>query len=180
MKTIESGRNRILVGSFDSHEKAREAGCENRAHLVIARIRRKFRTVEKDFAFDKFVLTPEGAAFEIGKGRKIGVAGKILSVREFVRKRLDGVRWFSSSENPEIETPELTELENYVLELAKDMGLFTDGFGNVSFRREGGLAITPRGIDKSKLTESDFIRVRADLSERKIEYSGHRKPSIDS
>lgn len=42
------------------------------------------------------------------------------------------------------------------------------------------MAITPRGIDKSKLTESDFIGVRADIEKRKIKYSGDRKPSIDS
>lgn len=136
MKTIESGKNRILVGSFDSREKARDAGCENKAHLVIARIRRKFRTVEKDVAFDKFVLTPEGAAFEIGKGRKITVAEKILSVREFVEKRLGGVNWFSSESNEKIESPVLEDSEKYVLELAKIMNFFTDGYGNVSFRRK--------------------------------------------
>lgn len=42
------------------------------------------------------------------------------------------------------------------------------------------MIITPRAVDKSKLSENDFIEVRPDLRRRTIEYSGGRKPSIDS
>lgn len=68
-----------------------------------------------------------------------------------------------------------------MLKLAQESQLLIDENGNASVKlSDNAVAITPRGVDKSKLTGDDILLIQVDQEQRQIFVNSERKPSIDS
>jgi len=127
------------------------------------------------------MVTPEGGAIQAPQGPKTEVAHNIWN---FIEKRQD-VQWFTTVQDQSLPMKVLhhdAEMRTAdLLDFAQKAGLLPNNSGNVSVKLENDLiAITPRGVDKSKLSPSDFVVVKVDASERKVFVNSASKPSIDS
>ena len=126
------------------------------------------------------IVTPEGGAIPAPQGNKIEVT---KSLWNFIEKR-QNVHWYQTVQDTSLlkwsdlqpSHQEVGEL----LEFAQSAGLLPNNSGNVSVRLNDLFAITPRGVDKSKLKPEDFLAVKVSTEERKIYVNSSIKPSIDS
>lgn len=123
------------------------------------------------------LITPEGGAIPVPVSDKLAVAKSVLN---FIEKR-QNVHWYQTLQDQSL--PQKTERSEpgRLLSLAQEAGLLPNSSGNVSMRLNDGLvAITPRGVDKSKIKSEDFLVVKVDTEQRKVFVNNAVKPSIDS
>jgi hypothetical protein len=126
------------------------------------------------------IVTPEGGAIPAPQGNKLEVSKALWN---FIEKR-QNVHWYQTVQDVSLLSwnvlqplhPEVGKL----LEFAQSAGLLPNNSGNVSVRLNDLFAITPRGVDKSKLKTKDFLAVKVNTVERKIFVNSSIKPSIDS
>lgn len=123
------------------------------------------------------LATPEGGFIPVQPGKNSKVAKHVL---DFIEKR-QAVRWFQTVQDPTLaENPKAKDLGRLV-SLAQASGLLNDENGNASVRLPNHrMAITPRSVDKGKLTEKDFLLVKVDQRKRRVYVNSPTKPSIDS
>lgn len=121
------------------------------------------------------------------------------ALTEEIRKNLSGIRRGSQQVGQDV--PKVPQLEQLVAFSRKMQPAFSQIMeknvmsgrwpGNISFRcshgflsarDSSGFVITKRDVDKTGLTEKDFVQVSLELLDNKLAYSGadNAKPSVDA
>lgn len=124
------------------------------------------------------LVTAEGGVINL-TGTREEVAKNLV---EFVRKRSQ-VQWYRTQEATGVFEVPSKEKEKFAqaLRFAQETHLLYDTSGNVSRRcGEGFIMVTPRQVDKSKITPEDACVVLVDHEDNKIFYQGRTKSSIDT
>jgi len=140
-----------------------------------------------------FATTPEGGTLPFS-GNYSSISRKLY---KFITKR-EAVSWFRTAHQGECKLTKEERTQNtfksasLLLQFAIDTHLLTSHPGNISFRfpspsplrpsNQVGFLVTPRKVDKSKLTPQELVRAEADISSVAIKCwcSPDRKSSIDS
>lgn len=124
------------------------------------------------------LVTAEGGAIDL-MGTREEVAKNLV---EFVRKRSQ-VQWYRTQEATGVfkVLPEEKEKFAQALQFAQETHLLYDASGNVSRRcGENLMMVTPRQVDKSKITLEEACVASVDHENNRIFYQGRTKSSIDT
>lgn len=127
-------------------------------------------------------ITPDGGTVRV-EGMRDDVARAIV---DFCLRYRD-TTWARSERDgeadPAVHATAEGHLAREILGFAQETRLFTGTTGNLSVRLpDGGILVSPRGVDKATLSVEDLIPARLDLPARVVRYRGPaaRKPSIDA
>ncbi len=158
----------------DLVRRGREQNARCGLNLTVANDLRQVR----DGRHPVTLVTVEGGAIRLDGARR-EVAEKIAA---FVLKRA-AVDWFRTEHHAEpapIIGAERLKIGR-LIDLAQRLGLLTDRSGNASVRETDSIIVTPRQLDKSRITAEHACLAAVDLGTRVIRSQGPSvKPSIDT
>lgn len=178
------GRRAFLVGVIRTDA---DSANVDKVESLLKSARMNLCIMHGDNKDDVFVLTPEGGRIPLIDGEVRLENGTLIPLLDFLQQRKD-VSWYKTAvsvADVEMSDSDIAGIRD-LIDLAHETGLLVDHNGNISYRLTdpaGGVAMSPRAVDKASVAVKDMLRVSVDQNSRAITAvapRGGTTSSIDS